>query len=65
MNRAYKARIALSKANLDIELLEMARKTGHHGTKNFIEYTRQRCNVAITEEYARDLLSRAGFKSEA
>lgn len=60
MNRAYKARIALSKAHLDVELLNVAKKIGHHGLKDFIEYTRQRCNTAITEEYARDLLSRAG-----
>lgn len=61
MRRAYKARVALSKANLDVELVECAKRTGHHGVKNFIEMVRQRCHCAITEEYARDILARGGY----
>ena len=59
--QAYKDRIAASKGRLDAELASMAKATGHHGLANFIEYARQRCHCAITEDYARDLLSRGGY----
>lgn len=57
----YKQRIAASKARLDNELVNFARAIGHHGVANFIESARQRCHVAITPEYARDLLARGGY----
>ena len=56
----YKANIAQSKARLDRELENFARAIGHHGVANFIESARQRCHTAITADYARDLLARAG-----
>jgi len=58
---AYKARIAASKAHLDGELVNFARGIGHHGVADFIKATRQRCKTQITEDYARDILSRAGY----
>ena len=61
MNQAYKDRISDSKARLDTELVNFARAIGHHGVANFIESARQRCHVGITEDYARDLLSRGGY----
>ena len=57
MNPQVKA----SKERLDAELSQMAKKVGHHGVSNFIEYARQRCKTSVTEEYARDLLSRGGY----
>ena len=63
--RRSRARVAAngaaSAARLDGELLSIARKIGHHGVRNFVEYARQRCSVALTDEYARDLLSRGGY----
>lgn len=61
MRRAAKIERANVLARQDSELLNFARRIGHHGVANFIESVRQRCNMAITEEYARDLLSRAGY----
>jgi hypothetical protein len=59
MNRAYKARIAESKGRLEESLLSDAKRFGHHGVADFIEIVRQRHNVAITEDYAYELLTRA------
>lgn len=60
-----KRRVALagreSAGRLDGELYQMAKAAGHHGVANFIEYARQRCKVAITPEYARELLARGGY----
>lgn len=63
MSKAYRDRIAASKAHLDTELRNVAKGIGHHGVANFIESVRQRCKCAITEDYARDLLSRGGYAS--
>jgi hypothetical protein len=56
-----RANAAASRDRLDSELVQIARKIGHHGIANFIEYARQRCSAAITGDYARDLLSRGGY----
>lgn len=60
-SRAYKARRAECLARQDSALLDFAKRIGHHGQADFIESVRQRYNMAITPEYAADLLSRAGF----
>jgi hypothetical protein len=52
---------AASGARLDASLVASARRFGHHGVANFIETVRQFHNAAITESYARDLLSRGGY----
>ena len=59
---AYKKRIALSNANLDTELRNFAKAVGHHGPKAFQERVRQRMNVAITPEYAKELCALAGWR---
>lgn len=56
-----KATIHASKERLEAALLSDAKRFGHHGVANFIEVARQRENAAITPEYARELLSRAGY----
>lgn len=61
-NRSYRARRKVSLADQDRELLAAARMFGHHGPANFVEVARQRHNMAITLEYASDLISRAGCK---
>ena len=48
-------------ARLDAELLRSAQRFGHHGLTDFIEIVRQFHNMAITEEYSRDLLKRGGY----
>ncbi|AEI71130.1 hypothetical protein [EBPR siphovirus 5] len=60
-SRTYRNRRAVCPAHQDAEFLECAKKIGHHGVANFTEAMRQRANVSLTPEYARDLLSRAGF----
>jgi hypothetical protein len=47
----------------DAVLANFAKAIGHHGVSNFIESVRQREHMAITDDYARDLLSRAGYAS--
>lgn len=51
---------ASNTARLDAELVNIARAVGHHGVNNFVETVRQRCHVALTDEYAADLLVRGG-----
>ena len=60
-NARYNARIRVSKERLDQWLLSDAKRFGHHGPHDFVEVARQRHNAAITIEYARDLLARAGY----
>lgn len=55
--RQYKARIAESKARLDAELRGVVKKLAHHKRDDIKEYIRQRCSVAITDEYLDELLS--------
>lgn len=52
-----------SAARLDAELVNYARKIGHHGVANFVEFVRQRTNAQIGDDYARDVLSRGGFQN--
>jgi hypothetical protein len=59
--RRVKANAAASGARLDAALVSDARRFGHHGIANFLETVRQRHSAAITEAYARDLLSRGGY----
>ncbi len=58
---AYKARRADCLARQDAALLDFAKRIGHHGQADFIEAARQRYSIALTPEYAADLLLRAGF----
>jgi hypothetical protein len=60
-SRRVKADAAASGARLDAALVSDARRFGHHGIANLVETVRQRHNVAVTEAYARDLLSRGGY----
>lgn len=50
-----------ARERMDSALLNFAKAIGHHGAKNLIEAIRQRDNIAITDDYASDLLARAGF----
>ena len=50
-----------SAARLEDAALSDARRFGHHGVANLIETVRQRHNARITEAFARDLLTRAGY----
>src|SRR3546814_5820266 len=61
INEAYRKRRAVSLARQDGVLVNFAKRIGHHGTANFIESVRQRYNTPITEAYAVDLMSRAGY----
>lgn len=59
---SYKNRIHASKERLEAALMEDARRFGHHGVANLVEIARQREHAAITEDYARELLARVGYK---
>ena len=56
MSRQYRERIAQSKARLDVELRNVVKKIAHHSRADIKEYIRQRCSVAITDEYLDQLL---------
>jgi hypothetical protein len=60
-NRRVRSHAVASAARLDSALVSDARRFGHHGIANFIETARQRHSAAITETYARDVLSRGGY----
>lgn len=62
-SKAFRNRIHASKERLDAACLDDARRFGHHGVANLIETIRQKEFAAITEEYARELLARAGYPS--
>ena len=62
---AYKDRIDKSKARLDVELRNVAKKLTHRSISEFQTYVRQRCNVAITDEYAAQLMKDAKATEEA
>jgi hypothetical protein len=53
--KRQKQNAAENRARLDAEIRVCAKKSGHHGAAEFVEYIRQRCNVAITLDYAKEL----------
>ena len=61
MNRAARKNRDEVLARQDAELVNFSRRIGHHGIANFIESVRQYAHMAITEDYAKDLLSRGGY----
>jgi len=58
MTSDYNNRIAASKARLDIELRNFAKRMSHHKPADFVEMVRQRFNVPVTEDYAKELLGK-------
>lgn len=55
---AYKARIAASKAAIDVDVASLVPNAKRHGLKpsEFVALVRRVHGVAITTEWARDLL---------
>lgn len=58
MTRAYKARIAESKARIDVDVSSLVPNAKRHGLKpsEFVALVRRVYGIAITTDYARDLL---------
>jgi hypothetical protein len=61
LNARRRAERKVTLARQDAVLLDFAKRIGHHGHADFVEAVRQRYNMGLTPEYAKDLLARAGY----
>lgn len=57
MSRAYKKRIALSKANLDSEVRAIAEKMKHRPAEEVAAIIRERTHSQVDMDYLRSLLT--------
>ena len=53
-----------SMAREEEALINIAKKIGHHGKENFIEYVRQTRNTNLRGDYVDHIFQMAGFKGK-